>query len=968
MDEGKIVLIGNESDVLHCGYSYPIMEGDKRYPSATHYTHTMILSQLGLKEEIVADLLSEKSEDVPSKAHQLLLDNMPFGHDMNSLASYLVGSRQSYMLIAMRRRMEQDPEFEKALIDTRDALLIVCDKGDKELGIGFDESGFVEWMKREKTDYAALSFWMRNEAARPGTLGANVLGFLLMYLRGEAIVKKRNSMLMRPAVELDGISMDNDDKPLRITACDLVISLEGIFRPLSNYYALSFEMKNEVYRSVEHYAYIKLFDALKLSDKSLEKIRTTVNPVDVPVVAERVFRKLNLTPEQIESKRSKMDRWRQSAMKHKITQYDYLRQLLLSTGDAIIVDCTYGEPMWTCAAPEDRIQKLLTKSKVNPSKLVDWMRNKSNKDAKAVYFMSGNKTGLLLMELRGKLASNTIERIPLATPMPANFAPMITQHLVCFTPESVWSPLYPAEIKPGPDQPPLPSPAHYVAMTAAKYLGFNQSDTDYVMETNSSLECWQRLHETIEFRDRDMERVQSWFMERRQKAIKEALQLLLEQHAALLRALLDTGDALLVYCCRFSSAEAELSIGMRETDLRVWMHELDISTSMLLDISSRPMAFRPPYLGGNKLGMILMQLRRDFCLRGVYPQTLPELPISVDVVLGTDSPLENMIVSVPFDMLDHENYKACFINPLYLLAKHKGDPDLMNAAKLDKLPPRFVTIDDAKIEEIMEKLDNCAVNTPIANIEGKPKIHKILKAKEVLMSVEPEDLRAVFIRLCARLRTKVMLVEQQHRTMNRISNEVIRLQAMRRGLEDTKDKSRERATGGRERDFHSFHRNERDRERDRENRNEMHRDRDRNRQNREIEQREPPRENVVRRPIDRGEFKVPNRKPRSEISKLPRRDQEKRQRSPSVKDVDREKKEAIPPAKRDKPTPLRSSAASNAKEIPIISEKSSDENFEKAVPLASDAVAVQVPPKAPKAPRPADEELSDGEILSSDED
>ena len=67
------------------------------------------------------------------------------------------------------------------------------------------------------------------------------------------------------------------------------------------------------------------------------------------------------------------------------------------------------------------------------------------------------------------------------------------------------------------------------------------------METKSSVECWQRLHEVIEEKGRGLEREQQWWMEVRQKAIKDSLQLLLEQHSPLLRALLDTGDAMLVH-------------------------------------------------------------------------------------------------------------------------------------------------------------------------------------------------------------------------------------------------------------------------------------------------------------------------------------------------------------------------------------------------------------------------------------
>lgn len=43
--------------------------------------------------------------------------------------------------------------------------------------------------------------------------------------------------------------------------------VKGIFRPLSNYFALPFDMKGERYRSVEHYAYQRLFEALHLDDK-----------------------------------------------------------------------------------------------------------------------------------------------------------------------------------------------------------------------------------------------------------------------------------------------------------------------------------------------------------------------------------------------------------------------------------------------------------------------------------------------------------------------------------------------------------------------------------------------------------------------------------------------------------------------------------------------------------------------------
>lgn len=70
------------------------------------------------------------------------------------------------------------------------------------------------------------------------------------------------------------------------------------------------------------------------------------------------------------------------------------------------------------------------------------------------------------------------------------------------------------------------------------------------------------------------------------------------------------------------------------------------------------MAFRPSYLGGNRLGLILMELRRDFILQGVFPKQLSPNSFSVETILGTDSPTENYLPHYAFDPLDLGNYNA----------------------------------------------------------------------------------------------------------------------------------------------------------------------------------------------------------------------------------------------------------------------------------------------------------------------
>ena len=43
---------------------------------------------------------------------------------------------------------------------------------------------------------------------------------------------------------------------------------------------------------------------------------------------------------EVEAKSSRLDRWRQSAMKYKISKNEYLQRLLLSTGRTILLETT----------------------------------------------------------------------------------------------------------------------------------------------------------------------------------------------------------------------------------------------------------------------------------------------------------------------------------------------------------------------------------------------------------------------------------------------------------------------------------------------------------------------------------------------------------------------------------------------------------------------------------------------------
>jgi hypothetical protein len=72
----------------------------------------------------------------------------------------------------------------------------------------------------------------------------------------------------------------------------------------------------------------------------------------------------------------------------------------------------------------------------------------------------------------------------------------------------------------------------------------------------------------------------------------------------------------------------------------------------------RPMAFRPAYVGGNRIGLMLMELRREFILAAVIPHQLPELPMTADAILGSESPLENYVPHKTFQIFDDTNFLA----------------------------------------------------------------------------------------------------------------------------------------------------------------------------------------------------------------------------------------------------------------------------------------------------------------------
>jgi hypothetical protein len=76
------------------------------------------------------------------------------------------------------------------------------------------------------------------------------------------------------------------------------------------------------------------------------------------------------------------------------------------------------------------------------------------------------------------------------------------------------------------------------------------------------------------------------------------------------------------------------------------------------------MAFRPAFVGGNRIGLMLMELRREFILQAVIPHLLPELSMPPEAILGSESPLENYVPHVDFQLFDDTNFLALWASKL----------------------------------------------------------------------------------------------------------------------------------------------------------------------------------------------------------------------------------------------------------------------------------------------------------------
>lgn len=117
------------------------------------------------------------------------------------------------------------------------------------------------------------------------------------------------------------------------------------------------QTKNKlILRSVEHYVFEQYFKSLKLPEKHFEKISTTTDPLKLPSIAAKYVPKQRLWPMTDNQKQSLM-KWYERAIRRKLKTYDVIRNTLMSTGNALLVETNnfYNDSLMTCGMSEPEV-------------------------------------------------------------------------------------------------------------------------------------------------------------------------------------------------------------------------------------------------------------------------------------------------------------------------------------------------------------------------------------------------------------------------------------------------------------------------------------------------------------------------------------------------------------------------------------------------------------------------------------
>ncbi|KFD69265.1 hypothetical protein M514_04531, partial [Trichuris suis] len=653
--ERGICLIDSNSNVLHPAYRSSFSDGSRVFSSVDEYCKYQTLVELGQQEG--ADALASKVEfsDSLSLYIELLSQMVRLAGVGNRLDEAFRSSLLTHMRAAYQMRFEQDAQFKRELIATGVDPILFTDGDDRELGVGMSSEMLKQWLSANRISINNLM--VRSHPATGsvfGTiLGENRLGQTLMDIRDQSHVQQIASTSTSAGVPFDGANMycipsvywENNPKVVaNFTISEQVVSLTGTFFPLSSFYACYTLVNKKQYRSVAHYAFSNWVRSWRGTVKQIQSLFSTGEPAMLPKLLTKMVSENGEVPEErcLDGRqRHKFIPWLDVAVASKFEQHPSLKALLLATGDSLLVETVCGESdlFLSIGLTENDLHSFLTRPHISPSLLLNWMIQPTTMPKKYACRIGLNYSGLTLMKYREYLRSCAVSSGPLA-PLetsierpsdstskgfsPPDILPLIVpftldsfapfdDKIICFGIDCAFHPRYSSPIMCPNKMLSYPSAYHFVFIEGCKFLGFPYK-TQIALAKESPANVCAAFQSLLRRSFPSISRLNDWnrkvFFER----LKLACRLKFTQHPTLMRALLETGDSVLVYCHRCTSWSPELAIGMSEADFSLWMDVCQLDAGKLLGHIVQPYGRRLAFLGGNRLGILLMELRREFRL------------------------------------------------------------------------------------------------------------------------------------------------------------------------------------------------------------------------------------------------------------------------------------------------------------------------------------------------------------------
>ncbi|CDW53239.1 DUF1768 domain containing protein [Trichuris trichiura] len=246
-------------EALSTTCNMPIVAGETLYPSVEHYVAALFLRFLSDMNRLEA---AKVIPTVDSRSQlRALVAESSVGLPDSVIQNWRTEKMYTTLKLATDLKFAQYPELKDLLLLTGDRTLLEMNSFDNDWSVGMSWVAFKEWMERERVTPAMVAFWMLHTDYRPGILGANLNGLLLMDIRRNLPESIRNLRAEEPdRVILDCPMECNKSSPIvgALASGSNFVLVGSPSSPLSSEFPSTFITNDQCYGSVEDYVKKKI--------------------------------------------------------------------------------------------------------------------------------------------------------------------------------------------------------------------------------------------------------------------------------------------------------------------------------------------------------------------------------------------------------------------------------------------------------------------------------------------------------------------------------------------------------------------------------------------------------------------------------------------------------------------------------------------------------------------------------------